>query len=131
MNKFILYDTKHEFFPNPENIQINRNGEVKLNGGWVKLEDSIYTKHDLVKTDDTPEKNKIYADSSVFEFSFEVGHIEKMQGYFTFNNRDLSFEIVVINNKIPIISYSTFFKQIKNLKVIGTLQQDKHLLGEK
>lgn len=79
---------------------------------------------DIGKTDDTPEQNKIYADSSIVEFDL-IGteKDKKLRGYFTFNNQELIFDIFTYEGNYNLLMYD-----IRNLKVIGNLQENPELL---
>jgi len=89
----------------------------------------------------------LYAIKPVIKFSFDYffnddsndkNIREHYIGYFSYNNDRLKYEIhslqiyegKLIKNDIGfwIVSYDY---RVENLKVIGTLQQDKHLLGVK
>jgi len=73
--------------------------------------------------------NKIYADSSIVEFDFETE--EKIVGYFTYNKEWLRFDFVAplerccVKPKADMAYIPSYFK---NLKIIGTLQENKELL---
>lgn len=88
------------------------------------------------------DSNKIYADSSIVEFDViqnchcNILEIEcecvpnKRIGYFSYNENRLCYELLAKSFKdwkrIFIFDRDT----ISNLKVIGNLQQHKHLLGD-
>jgi len=132
MNEFIVWDKLKEQFIT-ERIAVGINGVVIVfKDGKVRdfLIPEKFSIHNYIgKTDDTPENNKIYADCSIVEF--EYGNIKnKLIGVFTFNIDELRYEIDIYNNT----SYSCLnydFEDMQNFKVIGTLQQNKHLLKDK
>tara|TARA_R110000868_G_scaffold93996_1_gene259803 strand:- start:174 stop:557 length:384 start_codon:yes stop_codon:yes gene_type:complete len=73
------------------------------------------------------EDNKIYADSSIVEFEYIKS---KHKGYFTWNNKTLSYDIMVIDWNFKIlknysapIGYSHL--KMKNFKIIDTIQENK------
>jgi len=68
---------------------------------------------------------KIYADCSIVEFTV-ADYKTKDIGYFTYDSDYTSY--LVKNSRGVVLKYSKKF--IRNLKIIGTLQEDKHLLGE-
>lgn len=71
------------------------------------------------------EGKKIYADSSIVEYDSRLHG--KQRGYFSYNRRDLRYELTLFNGMK--VSYA--WKREWNLKIIGTLQEDKHLLDTK
>ena len=135
MDEFIVWDKNEEEFLDEEGISINSFGtiiecypdEEVFN---VLSDEDRYTTHRLIKTDDTPEQNKIYADSSIVEFEYYDMDVDsgwvKTKSVITFDDEDLMY-LITIDGEL------CNFKQhdIVNLKVIGNLQQHKRLLGEK
>jgi len=90
--------------------------------------DEEYSIHPYIgKTDDTLEKNKIYADCSIVEFIIK-GTREKGIGYFTYNKEKLRYEVMYLDEESLEFNKSFEFSRILNLKVIGTLQENKELL---
>jgi len=133
MNEFIVWDSKFKKFiePSREIVMTTKDEMIKgINGGHGFVEEwSIFPY--IGKTDDTPEQNKIYADCSVFEFEYltDDGWV-KLSGYFSFDDIDLRYEVNVLKD-ITFVSLSFYEDRFRNLKVIGTLQEDKHLMGDK
>ena len=91
----------------------------------------------IVKADDTPQKNKIYADSSIFEFRYAGSFL--CIGYFYFDKLELRYKIQLIMTKtFKDLEKKDFPKQklyfdcliMKNFRIIGTIQEDKHLLED-
>ena len=83
--------------------------------------------HKLVRIDDTPQKNKIYADCSIVEFDIELSHKEeKLKGIVTFSYDDMCYGIKSnLGNFYEFTHY-----EISNLKVIGTIQENQELLKD-
>tara|TARA_R110001606_G_scaffold2504_5_gene10998 strand:+ start:9539 stop:9853 length:315 start_codon:yes stop_codon:yes gene_type:complete len=82
--------------------------------------------------------NKIFKDSSIVEFELkdfcpckimemdcECEIYTKYRGYFTFNYNQLAYDIVLLNNKKIKTVYNRKFKNIKNIKIIDTIQKNK------
>ena len=89
------------------------------------------------KTDDTPEKNKIYADCSIVEFDKvetdkyfkEISRV-KYTGHFFFDVPWLGYRIKAIGENGWNLS-TNWGRGLENLKVIGTLQEKPELIKEK
>ena len=82
-----------------------------------------------IKTDDTPERNKIYASCSILEIKYGFFGRHKASGVVIYDKKTAMH---VINCKVGgVLDFRETDLKIKNLKVIGTLQQDKHLLEGK
>jgi len=125
MNEFIVWDEAKKEFLNREQA-IVCNGEIFDH--IVALEMGIENKNakalwSIGKID--IEGNKIYADCSIVEFTV-ADYKTKDIGYFTYDSDYASY--LVKNSRGITLKYSKKF--IRNLKVIGTLQEDKHLLGD-
>ena len=126
MDEFIVLDKYEEEFLDAEGISISSFGtiiecypdEEVFN---VLSDEDRYTTHRLIKTDDTPEQNKIYADCSIVEFDFKD---KKLQGLFRYSKMRLSYVIEDMHNDMGEMVYDGLQT---NFKVIGTLQKDKHL----
>ena len=84
------------------------------------------------------EDNKIYADSSIVEFELkdfcpcEVMEMDceceiytKCRGYFNFNYTQLAYDIILFNSEKIKITYNRRFYDIKNIKIIDTIQENK------
>lgn len=72
------------------------------------------------------EGDKIYADSSIVEW---IHQKNTYRGYFSFNKTYLRYEVCVFDGgDIQAVDY--FYLGHNRFKIIGTLQEDKHLLGE-
>lgn len=86
--------------------------------------------------------NKIYADSSIVEFEYEDriptliddDVIIKFTAYFEYNIDELRCELIILDydrtktkSIYSVLSYN--MDLMKNLKVIGTLQENQELLG--
>jgi hypothetical protein len=109
--------------------------------GWVKVNAIFYD--GIRKTD--IEGNKIYADSSIVEFklitergftgSFKYGHgfvkSKTLRGFFTWNDIDLRYEIDIQKGQMPYVCLNYDDINMEGFKVIGTLQEHKHLLEQK
>ena len=82
------------------------------------------------------EGNKIYADSSIVEFNMSGSKKNfKATGFFTFNKKNLSYEFVcfkIDKKKLNSCRYDIDWRNAykDTFKIIGTLQEDKHLIGE-
>jgi hypothetical protein len=135
MNEFIVWDkTKHKFI-DEYNVLIdgsgtnvhnfNRDSSVRFNrDDKNELEICNY----IGKTD--TEGNKIYADCSIVEYLITYTDdckAEIKRGIFTFNKYTSSFYIQN-EAKQELATNGFWIKRASNFKVIGTLQEDKHLL---
>ena len=129
MNEFIVWDKVNEEFFKSYSITFG----YDFKGGTVTKigeEKRFLFPHDVElfycirKTD--KDGSKIYADCSIVEFEYKDNVFRfSDKGYFKFNELDLCFTVVT---KETVYKFDRFI--FTNLKVIGTLQQDKHLLGE-
>jgi hypothetical protein len=120
MSEFIVWDEELKFFGEPEKYLMNGNGKLFFDNDDTYLYDQTdkLTFHSYIgKTDDTPNKNKIYADCSIVEFEY-IGSsgIFKDIGYFTYNVLDCRYQV---NTKNTSFGYDRFL--FKNLKVIGNI----------
>ena len=120
-------------------IYINKDGSLDI----FELADNDYgssqtfLKHRtfkyIEKTDDTPEQNKIYADCSIVEFDFKYfidDDYWKVRGYFSFNKDLAQYEIREPYSKDCYRIYYLKDSDIKNIKVIGTIQENPELLRD-
>ena len=122
MNEFIVWDENTQSWVKNFNhvITIDDSGILKTNHNRFKLFMGIG------KTD--IEGNKIYADSSIIEWE----HQENIyRGYFTFNKKYLRYEVITKDHQSKPIAIEFFYLEHNGFKIIGTLQEDKHLIGEK
>ena len=79
--------------------------------------------YDIGKTD--IDGNKIYADSSIVEFDIRLDHeISKKKGFVAFSLDEMAYGLTVDSGGF----YEFTHYDIKNLKIIGTLQENKELL---
>lgn len=126
MKEFIVWDKKQKEFVNKGDYVIDcYDGSVIRIGEGYDGTDGNYTMDEdkdcvafpyIGKTDDTEEKNKIYAECSIVEFDF-IGVSRK--GYFKYDNQLLRY-IINVNG----IFYEYDNDIMKNLKVIGTIQEN-------
>jgi len=70
------------------------------------------------------EGNKIYADSSIVEFMMSG---DKKRAYITWDDIQLMYDFVITNEGEFRCSYVDIYQKIYNLKIIGTLQENKEL----
>ena len=125
MNELIIYDGEEDvWFEGEEAFK-----RVYFSESSGKLE-TYYTYQNIFwgigKTDDTPEQNKIYADSSIVELVDFVNN--RFIGYFVYDNKSLGYKLKITSDSL--YEFYTEMEYISNLKVIGTLQEDKYLLGD-
>ena len=92
-----------------------------IEGNW-NLDEENTTIHQYIGNDDTSEQNKIYADCSIVEFDFKSISSDSLQGIFKYSNNNLCYEIELLNVDKE-ISFTYNSDLIKNLKVIGTIQE--------
>ena len=132
MNEFIVWDNKFEKFiePSYEIVMTTKDALLKgIQGGHGFVEE--WEAFNYIGKTDINDK-KIYADCSIFEF--DLGLYSKRRkglGYFQWNEDLLRYEILVINSNEakcePLLEFNPFLQGKFN--IIGTIQQDKHLLG--
>jgi len=139
MNEFIVWDetTKRFYYSDDEAYVLKEIDNVlhivEMDNFYnnKKIEESVIGKAlpYIGKTDDTPEKNKIYADCSIVEFQYYDGEdVKNLTGYFYYCNEEMQYEIEIIKGDENSGKFD-FFNLI-GLRIIGTLQQDKHLLKD-
>ena len=135
MNEFIEWDEEKQKFQEPlGSCFLNINEWFSTYKRYEKP--SRFTIHQYIgKTDDTPEQNKIYADSSIVEFNYvdklqpttdDKSNNKTIRGYFKYCNESLRYYIIDLKAKETIYFWTGYTE--KNLKVIGTLQENKELL---
>ena len=133
MNEFIVWDKKkREWIHSPER-PINILGETVIMGEILRREnDSFLRIEDLDevqvclsigKTD--TEGNKIYADCSIVEF---VWKNQNTKAVIKWDDIQLTYDVEFKSGFRA--RYADVYQEMFGLKVIGTLQEDKHLLGE-
>ena len=114
MIDFMVWDkSKNEFF----NLLDAKSYEI----GDIILDDKNYTLFQYTgKVDDTPQKNKIYANYSIVEFEHDTGvdEWETVRGYFTYGTRVLQYYVAIGN-----VAHLYFNGRMRNFKVVGSLQQ--------
>jgi len=132
MNEFIVWDNYEEEFICDEDIAINSHGTIfECNPDaevFNVLSDGMnrYLKLDYIGKTDI-EGNKIYADCSILNIIDCEDAIYKV----TWNDESLKYQIERISPDDGDWLISDFDEMdSEDLEVIGTLQQDKHLLGE-
>lgn len=120
MNEFIVWDKAFKIFRNklPFNYCIDLDGKIKIfeNKTIVRNAEDMYLFNYIGIKDINNEK--IYADCSIVEFKYIN---KKLQGYFKFDKFKLKYFIILLNNKT--LEYDPY--NILNIKVIGTLQENK------
>ena len=130
--EFIVWDKKAKKFDKMNNNTwlefCNYTDTVLVNSGAVGYERIATSDIDVFqyigKTDDTPEKNKIYAEATVVEFDYRdsvYSFTEK--GYFFYDCEKLVYKIKTKRGAFNFVEHS-----IKNLKVVGTLQENPELM---
>lgn len=118
MNEFIVWDKNDERFLDSLFVNSELNEAVSSN------EDFGIFQY-IGKTD--TEGNKIYADCSIVELDYYYGmsgHV-KEKGYFTYNNETLGYSIQLLNKSEKLTSFTGLAHKIDNLKIIGTIQENK------
>lgn len=127
MNEFIVWDNDtNKFVDDIDTVRYSWSSNFREIIEAVENHHSIFP---YIGKKDINGK-KIYTDSSIVKFDkiFAGGgnRIAQLKGCFFYSKEDLRYRIRTEHSGI--IDYD--YKMIKNLKVIGTLQQDKHLLGD-
>jgi len=132
MNEFVVWDKdrrvwideSYPFYINSTGLLcIQRNNKVMMIENDCEVFN--YTGKDDI------DGNKIYADCSIVEFEYKEkfnSEIKKLKGFFIWDNTNLLYYIEVLGvfGRRPMINYKGL--KIKNLKIIGTLQENKELL---
>jgi hypothetical protein len=128
MNEFIVWDKKSKIF---HYAYIARG--ILHHDRLVDFTNNLEVFNYIGKTD--IEGNKIYADSSIVEFSiFKDNDLEifpdkeTMKGYFTFNSNSLSYSIRTLDDSHENFDFISVHNRIVDLKIIDTLQENKKLL---
>ena len=132
MNEFIVWD-KTEIGKKPRLIEFD---SFSIKENWIYLElndiqvlhahiDDVEICYYIGKTD--IEGEKIYADSSIVEFNFDG---QRRRAYLAYDDIQLMLDFVFLKDVFR-CPYVEIHRRIYNVKIIGTLQQDKHLLEER
>ena len=132
MNEFIVWDEDLECFRVEDDFLLDTEDRVCNSNGELLDEETYKPFKSIGKTD--IEGKKIYAESSIVEFEIDLSHkIEVKRGFISYDYECLCYRIQVKNNNINhgFDYYEFSHYDIENLKIIGTLQQDKELLDEK
>ena len=121
---FIVFNL--DFISEDEPFILTYMDDGEYTDGWKKVKIKIFW--GIGNTD--IEGNNIYADSSIFEFYYEVKSTGKSifvkRGYFYFDDYFLQYRIKDLDSKR---SYEfANGSRIRNLKIISTLQENPELL---
>ena len=145
MNEFIVWDDSNkEWLENKDEfsfVYLYQNGKIGTlfsYGGYdaafgeINEEEKYSTYTYTGKTD--IESNKIYADSSIVELRRIYRHFggdEILKGFFTFNKETSAYDFISSDEYgNTIIHYNkNIIGHISNLKIIGTLQENRELLN--
>jgi hypothetical protein len=142
MNEFVVWDKRFKIFANElsDGYMIDLDNRIKIfkqNGIHVESDELDLFEY-IGKTDING--NKIYADSSIVEFEVINGCVcnilevecdckySKHIGYFSYNSERLCYELIQTDSEEFNRIYLMFIDNIKNIKVIGTIQENKDLL---
>ncbi|MCK4874810.1 MAG: hypothetical protein KAS26_03090 [Sulfurimonas sp.] len=157
MNEFIVWDKKSKKFRVVANILYNTQSIHDINKKDIEIkgvqlwgepfnpreEDNPdilvrrwakeFTIHNYIGKTDI-EGNKIYADSSIVELRRIYRHFggdEILKGFFTFNKETSAYDFISSDEYgNTIIHYNkNIIGHISNLKIIGTLQENRELLN--
>ena len=125
MNEFIVYDGDeligYEYLlEDGRRVFVLKNEGIERLGTITEPYDRPLLRYPYIGKTDI-EGNKIYADSSIVEFS--TNDLGWQKGYFSYNENGLNYQF---NSKDGALL--TDWMEIKNLKIIGTLQENKELL---
>ena len=137
MNEFIVWDEENKEFYDDWVFFDNDGGDLYV----ADINNECHDPHavenvnlkafwSIGKTD--IEGNKIYADSSVVEFDFRLfdeDQYEKLSGYFSFNADLAMYELREPYSEDGYRIYYLINNDIKNLKIVGTLQKNPDLCG--
>lgn len=129
MNEFIVWDIQEKKFLSKDE---RKRFAIDFDGNVIPLtneHNELYSGHGLLevfksigKTD--IEGNKIFAESSIVEFHFGTIDSNKIIGVFEYSNFHLCYFIHLINDKRN-RAFKFDVTLMKNLKIIGTLQENK------
>ena len=148
MNEFIVFDEVEKKFYNEKYIEDGIEKKFVLTSYGKVLQHSYYNEYEedllypyieqeklkafmyIGKTDDTPKKNKIYADCSIVELDFyrEVSRDgeysyepKRIKGYFSYVENEMRYKFIELTDKYYKVITEFNELYIKNIKVIGTL----------
>ena len=132
MNEFIIWDDGILTFAEAMEDKTPSGGFVPFDyiikcDGYLK--GALYGKYPSFKYIGLKDINnkKIYADSSIIEFTYidlKTKENVKLQGYFTWNDEDLRYEIDVLNHSLYIcLNYRVNLVVV--IKIIDTIQENK------
>lgn len=140
MNEFIVYNDKNDFIGNEHIREDGRWSFVLNNEGLERsgtispaLDEKLYRHRFIGKTD--IDGKKIYADCSVVEFddySLITGvKKDAFRATFTYSKKHLGYIFKLIKQGDEFINDEMLYykDKVKNLKVIGTLQEKPELIG--
>ena len=122
LNQFIVWDIMHEKWLDMK--ELGDDDSFTYNGLIRLIDDPYYSIHNYIGKTDI-EGNKIYADCSIVEWEHQEN---KYTGYFKYQTEFLRYVLVSKDNNGESQNLDPFYLPLKNLKVIGTLQQEKDLL---
>ncbi len=140
MNKYKIYDTKEKRFLGLHEAAISNEGNVITfkNGAIydVATNSNRYTIHYYIGKTDINDK-KIYDDCSIIEFDFiGFGDNEsvKYNGFIKWNKSRFRYDIETISHGDKdgdnyIFDLGKCIDRIKNIKIIGTLQEKASVCG--
>jgi len=125
MNEFIVWDNEKEKF-----VELTHNAVLTIDNKLIACSRQEIFNY-IGKTD--IEGNKIYADSSIVEFCFFT---DDGDGNMIFNGKHIAYfsfdevELVYFLEDNSGVGYEFDNTEMKNFKIIGTLQKNKELLDE-
>lgn len=139
MNEFIVWDEDNQQFSTFDELmsdewcvsELDENGQIFFKYSncaeddweheYVEMNTKLF--YGIGKTDINGKK--IYADSSIVEFDYEtMGKKYNMIGYFKYNNKKLSYDIISLN-KLLDIELFTYPCEAWKFKIIDTVQENK------
>ena len=131
MNEFIVWDNKenkiNDFYP----IAVKSNGDIlwctPTYGKWETAPKGRFTILPYIGKTDI-EDNKIYADYSIVEFRIKFKGVFK--GHFWWNKITLRYMIEIYREDGFKTLVEFNFQEMDQFKIIGTIQENKHLLGD-
>jgi len=131
MNEFIVWDKNFKKFIDYKVCGILTDGGIAIfkegHLSCIDYEDHLEAFSCVGKKDINDKK--IYADSSIVEFYLTLSHNEIIKkGFVKFNKEDACYEILVEDAFDGYDKYNFIDYEIRNLKVIGTIQQKPELM---
>lgn len=127
MNEFIVWDKDIKIWID-ESYPIFINGSgflcIQRNDKQMVLENDCEVFKPIGITDIN--NKKIYADCSIVEFDYikSDNSIKKLWGYFSYNKKRLCYQFIISARE----RYDYTSIDIRNPKIIGTLQQNPELI---